>query len=90
MSEMEKTILEIEKKYAETSKDTIAVNVKRLIQSRYPDREYSDVVSELTNTPKKNTVYSWFNMSRKDVKIPFLKLCMIVAGLDTTVEEMLK
>ena len=68
MSEMEKTILEMEKKYAETSKGTIAANVKRLIQSRYPHREYSDVVSELTNTPKKNTVYSWFNLSRKDVK----------------------
>lgn len=90
MNEMEKAILDLEKKYAETDKQVIAANVKRLIQNQFPDRNFSDVVSELTKTPKKNTIYSWFNMSRDDAKIPFLKLCMIVASMDTTMEEMLK
>lgn len=89
MSEMER-ILELQKKYAETDKSVIAANVKRMIQAHYPDKNYSDVVSVLTETQKKDTVYAWFNLSRKDVKIPFLKLCMIVASMDTTMEEMLK
>lgn len=89
MSEMER-ILELQKKYAETDKTVIAANVKRMIQAYYPDKNYSEVVSKLTETPKKDTVYAWFNLSRKDVKIPFLKLCMIVASMDTTMEEMLK
>ena len=89
MSEMER-ILELQKKYAETDKSVIAANVKRMIQAHYPDKNYSDVVSVLTETQKKDTVYAWFNLSRKDVKIPFLKLCMIVTSMDTTMEEMLK
>ena len=89
MSEMER-ILELQKKYAETDKSVIAANVKRMIQAHYPDKNYSDVVSVLTETQKKDAVYAWFNLSRKDVKIPFLKLCMIVASMDTTMEEMLK
>lgn len=89
MSEMER-ILELQKKYADTDKAVIAANVKRMVQAHYPDKSYSDVVSALTETPKKDTIYAWFNMSRKDVKIPFLKLCMIVASMDTTMEEMLK
>jgi len=38
---------------------------------------------------KKDTVYSWLNISREKVKIPFLKLCMLADALNVELSEFL-
>lgn len=88
MGNIERAIIALDKKRENTDKETIVVNLKRLINERFPGEDYSKVVARLTDTPSMNTVYSWFNLSRENVKIPFLKLCKLLAELDASMEEL--
>ena len=46
-------------------------------------------IMEMTGS-KKDSVFSWLNMGRADVKIPFIKLCKLADALNIELDEFLK
>lgn len=86
-------ILMLNKKRDELDKNDIVENVEYYLGVTYPECKKSaglrlEKIIEITGS-NKQTVYSWFNKSRGNVKIPFFKLCMIAEKLDVDIEELL-
>lgn len=87
-------ILKYNEQWEQTDKSVIADNVEKYICRKYPacadmfDYRWKKLV-EISGA-KEQTVYAWLNRSRKDVKIPFLKLCQIAVALDSDIAELLK
>lgn len=87
-------ILKYNEQWEQTDKSVIADNVEEYICKKYPscvdmfDYRWKKLV-EISGA-KEQTVYAWLNRSRKDVKIPFLKLCQIAVALDSDIAELLK
>ena len=73
-----KEILDLNKLWQDADSDTILDNVEQLLTANgcetFTDR-WKKLVDITDST--KYAVYAWLNRGRKDVKIPFLKLCMI-------------
>ena len=85
-----KNILELNKLWDEADSNTIADNVEDLLIS-YGYNTFSDRMEKLvtiTNSSK-HAVYAWLNHGRTNVKIPFLKLCMIADALNTNIIKLL-
>ena len=88
-----KEYIELTDAWNNTSKETMVNNVLNLLCERYPEcNTFSGrnrKLEEITNS-KKEAVYAWVNLSRSDVRIPLLKLCMIAVELNVDVMEFLK
>ena len=48
-----------------------------------------DKLIDITKS-KKDSIYSWLNRSRENVKVPLLKLCMLAVALDVNVSDFLE
>lgn len=76
-----------------TDKETIINNTIKHLCDKFPEckafNERHRKLAELTQS-NKHTAYAWLNLSRDNVKIPLLKLCMIAEALDVDVMEFLK
>lgn len=86
-------ILSLNKLWEQTDKVTIAKNVEEYLCTKYPECKTAhnikmERLQEISGS-QKNTVYAWVNRSRKDIKVPFLKLCKIADALDIDVKDML-
>jgi hypothetical protein len=71
-------ILRLEKQWNEMDSTALTENIKAILISRdyaaYKDR--INILMEITGSSK-FAVGAWFNTSRNNVKIPFLKVCQI-------------
>lgn len=85
-----KNILELNQLWSEADSNTIADNVEdALVEdgcTSFSSR--LDRLCEITNS-NRHAVYAWINHGRTNVKIPFLKLCMIAEALNMNVKELL-
>ena len=76
-----------------TSKETIVVNVIKYITQSFPECDTSTAqqkrIAEITDS-KIHTVYAWINLSREQVKIPLLKLCVIADTLNVDIMKLLE
>lgn len=86
-------ILEYNKWWDNTDKSVMADNVEKFIVKKYPEcsETFESRWNKLTEISgsKSQTVYAWLNRSRKDVKIPFLKLCKIAVALGVDLADLL-
>lgn len=87
-------ILSLNKLWEQMSKATIAENVEKYLYIKFPECKTSynskmEKLQEISGS-QKNTVYAWVNRSRKNVKVPFLKLCKIADALDVDIQDLLK
>lgn len=85
-----KNILELNKLWNEADSNTIADNVEDVLVSCGYDTFTCrmEKLVEITNSSK-HAVYAWLNHGRTNVKIPFLKLCMIADELNTDITILL-
>lgn len=79
--------------WEQISKATIADNIEKYLCVKYPqcNKSYKakmEVLVEISGS-KKDSVYSWLNRSRENVKVPFLKLCNIAQALDVDIQDLL-
>lgn len=88
-----KDILDMYERCEQTKKEVVTRNLDLLFSvcgetkhSKYYNR--SIILSEVTKT-KQSTVYAWTCGGRLDIKIPFLKLCMISQAFDIPVEYLI-
>lgn len=86
-------VLQFNKDWENTSKITIADNVEKYLYMKYPECQTSfnvkmEKLIEITKS-KHQTVYSWINRSRENVKFPLLKLCMLAVDLGVNVGNFL-
>ena len=86
-----KKVLELNEMWENADSNTIAENVKEFLAESGHDSFSARMkkLIEITGSSS-HTVYAWMNRSRTNVKIPFLKLCMIAEALEKDVEEMLQ
>lgn len=84
--------MELNKKWRETRGNVIADNVDTVLLACTSAETFDDKMKWLVNTTNssKHAVYAWFNRGREDVKIPFLKLCMIADALNISIGILLK
>lgn len=87
-------ILEYNALWDGADKSVIADNVEKYLYIKYPDcaeiyETKMKKLEEITGS-KEHTVYAWLNRSRKDVKVPFLKLCQIAVALNVDLADLLK
>lgn len=72
------------------AKETIVDNLMKILCEHFPNcQSFNDrqkLISELTYS-NKHTVYAWTNLSRGNVKMPLLKLCLIAKELNEEVEN---
>ena len=92
-SEIAAKVLELNELWDKTDKSVIAENVERYLYVKYPECavKWSTkvcTIAEMTRS-KSDAVYAWFNRSRGNVKIPFLKLCSIAVSLDVDIYKLL-
>lgn len=75
-----KKILEVSDCWQQADKEVLANNILELLhKDGYKSfTEKWKRLCEITNSGKQ-TVYAWLNGSRQNVKIPFLKLCMVAS-----------
>lgn len=82
--------LSLNKQWEETDKTTIAENVEKYINEQITDSSTWSArvqkIAEITDS-KPDTVYAWLNRGRANVKVPFLKLCMIANYLKVDLKE---
>lgn len=82
-------ILELQQKWNVADKDTITDNIEKYLIRKYPACRNLEIklekLMEITGS-KKETVYAWVNRGRQDVKIPFLKLCMVAEYLNVSMD----
>lgn len=85
-----KNILELNQLWNEADSNTIADNVEDALKAHDCKSfgERMEKLIDITNSSK-HAVYAWLNRGRRNVKIPFLKLCMIAESLDMDVKELL-
>ena len=85
-----KNILKLNKLWDEADSNTIADNVEQALTAcgydNYTDR--MDKLVSITNSSN-HAVYAWLNHGRKNIKIPFIKLCMIADALNTDINTLL-
>lgn len=87
-------ILQFNAQWNETDKFTIADNIEKYLYEKFPECKDSynvkmEKLIEITKS-KKDTIYSWLNRGRENVKFPLLKLCMLAVALDVNVEKFLE
>lgn len=92
--EFAKEILQFNDEWQTADKITIINNVDKYLYEKYPMceksiRKRTELIIEFTES-KKQTVYSWFNKGRENVKIPLFKLCKLAVALDVRVEKFLE
>lgn len=89
--------LDLHALYESTPKEVIADNINRLFgyyddartTSRYnPTNKRTRVLCKITNTCR-YTVLAWMNLSREDVKVPILKLCVIAEAFGVNITDLL-
>ena len=76
-----------------TSKETLISNVTKYLVNKFPECDTSIAqqkkIAEITDS-KIHTVYAWINLSREQVKIPLLKLCVIADAIDIDIMKLLE
>ena len=86
-----KEIIELEKKWEEMDSKNLSDNIRSVMHHcdcvKYKD--YCEKMMEITDSTS-HTVEAWLNTSRADVKIPFLKLCKLVAHYDVDIYKILE
>lgn len=93
MDNIAKQILKYNKIWEESDKELLAENIERYLFAAYPECSQSfDIklkkLEDITGS-KRETVYAWLNRSRKNVKVPFIKLCAIADALSIDISDML-
>lgn len=85
-----KIVLELNELWDKADSNTIADNVEDILVECGYDTFNSRMgkLIEITNSSK-HAVYAWLNHGRTNVKIPFLKLCMIADALNTDMNKLL-
>ena len=85
-----KDIILLNELWSNTDSNIIADNVEELLKINGYNSRYSCIV-ELSEITKSNehTVYAWLNRGRTNVKIPFLKLCLIAEVYGIEVSKLL-
>ena len=85
-----KNILELNKLWNEAGSNTIADNVEEMLENngKTSYKAKIETLGEITNSSK-HAVYAWLNHGRTNVKIPFLKLCMIADAFNISVIQLL-
>ena len=83
-------ILKLNRLWKELDSDVIMNNVEVVLSLKgYKSfSERTEKLAEITNS-KLQTVYAWINRGRMDVKVPFIKLCMIANALNVDIEKLL-
>ena len=75
------------------SKETLINNVMKYLVDKFPECDTSIAqqkkIAEITDS-KIHTVYAWINLSREQIKIPLLKLCIIADALDVDIIKLLE
>lgn len=92
-SEIAAEVLALNELWDKTDKSVIADNVEKFLYAKHPECQTSfkakmERLMEYSGS-QKQTVYAWVNRSRGNVKVPFLKLCMIANALDVDIKELL-
>lgn len=87
-------VLQFNSQWENTNQSIIADNVEKYLYAKYPECKESynikmDKLMDITKS-KKDSIYSWLNRSRENVKVPLLKLCMLAVALDVNVGDFLK
>ena len=82
-------ILKLNKLWGEADSNTIADNVEDLLaQNGYTTFVGKmEKLVEITNSSE-HAVYAWLNHGRKNVKIPFFKLCMIAKTFNIDINKL--
>lgn len=85
-----KNVLELNELWNKLDSNTIADNVEAALEQDGWTSFGSKMekLSEITNSSR-HAVYAWLNHGRTNVKIPFLKLCMIADALNTDITKLL-
>lgn len=85
-----KEILELESTWNQMDSGELIENVRNALQDKGLTT-YTDTIKELSVVTQstKHTVEAWINSGRKNVKIPFLKLCMIAVNYDIDIYQLL-
>lgn len=83
-------VLRFNSQWENTNKIIIADNVEKYLYMKFPECQNSynvkmDKLMEITKC-KKDSIYSWLNRSRENVKVPLLKLCMLAVAFDINIE----
>lgn len=84
-------VLQLNSQWKNTSKSVIADNIEKYLYAEYPECRKSykmkmDKLMDITKC-KKDSIYSWLNRSRENVKAPLLKLCILAVGLNVDVHN---
>lgn len=87
-------VLQFNYQWENTNQAIIAENVGKYLYAKYPECKESynvkmDKLMDITKS-KKDSIYSWLNRSRENVKVPLLKLCMLAVALDVNVGDFLE
>lgn len=87
-------VLQFNSQWENTNQSVIADNVEKYLYAKYPECKESynakmDKLIDITKS-KKDSIYSWLNRSRENVKVPLLKLCMLAVALDVNVSDFLE
>lgn len=89
--------LELHTLYENTPKDVVAGNINRLFgyydssrtTSPYnPTNKRTQILCKITGTCR-YTVLDWMNLSRKNVRVPLLKLCVIAEVFGVNITDLL-
>ena len=84
-------ILYLNQLWKEIDSDVLMNNIENILSLRGINSFAArmEVLAEITNS-KQQTVYAWINRGRNDVKVPFIKLCMISEKLEVDIKELLQ
>lgn len=87
-------VLQFNSQWENTNQSVIADNVEKYLYAKYPECKESynakmDKLIDITKS-KKDSIYSWLNRSRENVKVPLLKLCMLAVAFDVNVNNFLE
>lgn len=87
-------VLQFNSQWENTNQSVIADNVEKYLYAKYPECKESynakmDKLIDITKS-KKDSIYSWLNRSRENVKVPLLKLCILAVALDVNVGDFLE
>lgn len=87
-------VLQFNSQWENTNQSVIADNVEKYLYAKYPECKESynvkmDKLIDITKS-KKDSIYSWLNRSRENVKVPLLKLCMLAVAFDVNVSDFLE
>lgn len=87
-------VLQFNSQWENTNQSVIADNIEKYLYDKYPECKESynvkmDKLMDITKC-KKDSIYSWLNRSRENVKVPLLKLCVLAVALDINVGDFLE